>query len=81
MVRGQKVNKKDGGTELKNKINFRTLSIIIRKIGGRIVFFPKVFRNAIIRGRMREVSGEASFIKKKNRGREKETMERDGDEG
>ena len=51
MVRDLKVIIKDSGTELEKKINFRSLSIIIRKIGGRIIVFPKVFKKAIIRGR------------------------------
>ena len=50
MVRGQKVNKKDGGTELKNKINFRTLSIVIKRLGGRNIVLAKIYKNAIKRG-------------------------------
>ena len=65
MVRGQKVNTKDGGTELKNKINFRTLSIVIKRLGGRNIVLAKIYKNAIIRGRRREVSAEASFFRKK----------------
>lgn len=49
MDRGLKVIIKHGGAELEKKINLRSLSIIVKKIGGRNIIFPKVNKNINIR--------------------------------
>ena len=60
---------------MKNKINFRTLSIVIKRLGGRNIVLAKIYKNANIRGRMREVSAEAYFSEKNQRERKRRWRE------